>query len=116
MWYDDPFFDTHEEVIDGQLLRGEVWRAAMQAQEKNLSVVRVAGTSFYKEGLERAVGKPIDVKLVPEATNPFDRNAIRVEINSECVGYIPKAKTISPDARVRVSRWSLNPPYVLLTV
>lgn len=61
----------------------------------------VKGTTFRKQlkideyGVEitKAKGQPsvtVKVDLVPEPTNPYDKNAIRVEYNGHHVGYVAK--------------------------
>ena len=64
----------------------------------------VKGTTFRQQlkideyGVEitKAKGQPsvtVKVDLVPEPTNPYDKNAIRVEYNRHHVGYVAKEDT-----------------------
>lgn len=53
---------------------------------------RVAGISYCQEAAE-CCGTGDPVRLVPEPENPFDPNAIRVEINGRKVGYVPRDLT-----------------------
>jgi hypothetical protein len=50
----------------------------------------VKGESHYQANIRRVAvpGKP--VHLVPEPTNPYDRNAVRVDCDGLCIGYIPR--------------------------
>jgi very-short-patch-repair endonuclease len=57
--------------------------------------IEVAGESFYRAALERiaAAGDPyrsLTAQLLPEPENPYDRNAVRVEIDGEKVGHLPR--------------------------
>lgn len=57
--------------------------------------VEVAGESFYRAALERVVAsggqsRPLSATLLPEPDNPYDRNAVRVEIEGEMVGHLPR--------------------------
>lgn len=60
-------------------------------------LVNVAGESHYQEALRAIAGAapgPIRVEttahLVPEPENEYDPNAIRVEIEGQKVGYVPR--------------------------
>ncbi|HSS32388.1 MAG TPA: DUF4011 domain-containing protein [Solirubrobacterales bacterium] len=59
--------------------------------------VEVVGESFYRSALRR-IAEGIDddnrmrvATLIPEPTNPYDRHAVRVMIDEEQVGHLPKA-------------------------
>lgn len=62
-------------------------------------LVEVVGESFYREALRRvsavtsaetgAVGRHV-AALVPDPSNPYDHNAIKVVIDGEHVGHIPR--------------------------
>jgi hypothetical protein len=57
--------------------------------------VEVVGESFYREALERVAAgagpsRVVSAGLRPEPENPYDRNAVRVEIEGELVGHIPR--------------------------
>ena len=57
--------------------------------------IEVAGESFYRAGLERIAGagdssRPLTAHLRPDPDNPYDRNAVRVEIEGEMVGHLPR--------------------------
>jgi hypothetical protein len=55
-------------------------------------VFRVAGISHYQRSASRCkVGDA--VVLMPEPDNHFDPNAIRVEVNGEQIGNVPKEMT-----------------------
>ena len=59
---------------------------------------KVNGTTFRRENVEK-VAQQIDnkkhilVTLEAEPTNPYDSNAIKVLMNGEFVGYVPKDST-----------------------
>lgn len=67
-----------------------------EGMEYSLSVV---GESFRQDALSRIVGgrtfdgveHECDALLLPEPSNPRDRNAVRVEIEGEHVGYLSRA-------------------------
>lgn len=53
---------------------------------------RVAGISYCQEAAMHAfVGD--EVRLIAEPNNPYDRNAIRVEIRGSKVGFVPRDMT-----------------------
>jgi hypothetical protein len=64
--------------------------------------VEVVGESNYQAQLTRIVGNPnddgVDVPclalLVPEPTNPYDRNAVRVDIDGGTVGYLARQDAV----------------------
>jgi len=48
---------------------------------------------YIKELMQKAINgdiEEIDVSIFPEPNNPFDKNAIKIEINNKPVGYVPK--------------------------
>ncbi len=61
--------------------------------------LEVVGESRHQDVLWRLCGKaegdnvrcPIVAVLVPEPTNPYDANAITVQINGHIIGYLPRA-------------------------
>ena len=60
--------------------------------------VEVVGESHYQEALERICGgraedsaeKPCRATLVLEDSNPYDRNAVRIDVDGTTVGYLPR--------------------------
>ncbi|MBN9624391.1 MAG: hypothetical protein J0H06_15845, partial [Actinobacteria bacterium] len=57
--------------------------------------IEVVGESFYRAALGRiaaAAGpsRVVSASLVPDPSNPYDRNAVRVEIEGELVGHLPR--------------------------
>jgi hypothetical protein len=40
-------------------------------------------------------------ELIPEPTNPYDRNAIKVAINETCVGYLSRQDAVSLGPAIR---------------
>ena len=61
------------------------------------SRIAVVGESHYQKALRRAVGGnhsdaglPVEASLVREPTNKYDRNAVRVDVDGETVGYIAR--------------------------
>ena len=118
MWYDDPVFDDVIERIDGKMLCGDEWRRLMHVKEtKNAQVLGVAGVTFRVAELERAVKKGAKrVELVRETTNVHDSEAVKVVIEDEHVGYIPRAKRLKSLAQAHVLKCCASPPQVLLAI
>lgn len=65
--------------------------------------VHVVGTSHYQDALLSICGgqqtkngkhKKVEAMLLREPTNPYDSNAVRVEISDKLVGYIPKGPAL----------------------
>ena len=118
-WYEDPVFDNEEEVYCGKTFKGEDWRRLQFWKEQGMAdLLSVAGTTFKREGIEKVVNMSHKtVQLVKEPDNRYDKNAIKVEVSGQHVGYVPKGKQLSPDARVNVCKVGLEPnPYVWLAV
>jgi len=65
-------------------------------------MVNVVGESNYQPAIRKACGwKPgtdthfdCFAELVPEPTNPYDPNAVRVDIDGACVGYLSRADAV----------------------
>jgi HIRAN domain len=76
--------------------------------------VDVVGESHYQPAIRAACDwKPgtdtlfhCTAELVPEPTNPYDRNAIKVTINGACVGHLSRqdAVTLGPAVREAIKR------------
>jgi hypothetical protein len=76
--------------------------------------VDVVGESHYQPAIRAACGwkRGTDTlfhcvaELVPEPTNPYDPNAIKVTINGACVGYLPRqeAATLGPAIREAIEQ------------
>jgi len=74
--------------------------------------VEVVGESHYQPAIRAACNwKPgtdtlfyCTAELVPEPTNPYDRNAIKVTINGVCVGHLSRqdAVTLGPAIRAAI--------------
>jgi len=64
--------------------------------------INVVGESNYQPAIRRACGwqRGMDThfecfaELVPEPTNRYDPNAVRVDINGACVGYLSRADAV----------------------
>lgn len=61
----------------------------------------VLGEQYHKRAILAALGlqsveddveEDVTARLVPEPSNPHDRNAVRVEVGGHLVGYIPRAQ------------------------
>jgi hypothetical protein len=63
---------------------------ALKQEGRILFPAAVAGESHYQANIRRvaAVGKP--VQLIPEPTNKYDRNAVRIDVDGLTIGYIPR--------------------------
>lgn len=76
--------------------------------------VEVVGESHYQPAIRAACyWKPgtdtlfhCTAELVPEPTNPYDRNAIKVTIDGVCVGHLSRqdAVTLGPAIRAAIKR------------
>ena len=119
-WFDDPVFDNAEEEFGGKLFVGDEWRTLQYWKEVNgmCDLIRVAGTSFKATGVMKAVqSSSRETTLQPEPSNPHDREAVKVLVGGEEVGYVPRGKRVPPQARVSVFRMGLAPqPHVWLAV
>jgi hypothetical protein len=61
--------------------------------------VAAVGESHYQDALrDAAAGRPsparCDVALVPEDTNEYDANAVRVDVRGDCVGYLSRSHAV----------------------
>ena len=54
-WFDDPCFDDMEEEYEGHSFKGDSWRALMHARENGMSLIRIAGTTYRPESIERGL-------------------------------------------------------------
>lgn len=118
VWMYDPIFDDAEERFCGKLFKGEAWRQLQLLKEEGMinEVVSVAGTTFRHEAV-KAVKHHSKVKFEPEPDNPHDPNALKVLVDGEHVGYVPRGRPISPDAKVKLLKWGMEPtPHVWLAV
>ena len=81
-------------------------------------LIPVAGTSYKSVGVMRAMqSSSEETTLQPEPTNPHDKEAVKVLVGGQEVGYVPRGKRLSPDARVSVFRMGMDPsPHVWLAV
>lgn len=68
----------------------------------------VVGESHYQETLERIAGgrqvygarKRCVATLVPEPSNKYDANAVRVDVKGKVVGYLPREKAAEYSKRI----------------
>lgn len=87
-------FGGHQE---GQRTVAVVSVAAAISREE---MVPIVGESHYQPAIRLACGwkESEDVmfecfaELVPEPDNPHDSNAVRVDIDGQCVGYLPRGR------------------------
>lgn len=81
-------------------------------------LIPVAGTSFKAVGVMKVMqSTSTETTLQPEPTNPHDKEAVKVLVGGQEVGYVPRGKRVSPDACVSVFRMGMEPhPYVWLAV
>ena len=119
-WFDDPVFDNAEEQFGGKLFVGDAWRKLQYWKETKgmRDLISVAGTSFKSVGVMKAMqSSSEETMLQPEPTNPYDKEAVKVLVGGQEVGYMPKGKRLSPHSRVSVFRMGVDPsPYVWLAV
>ena len=79
-----------KEILDGRL----------ELTGSGQFAIDVVGESHYQQALAAIVAKPrfaqktCDAVLIMEDENPHDSNAVRVEINRQVVGYLPRKTAI----------------------
>ena len=121
-WYDDPAFSDYEEEYCGITFKADAWRRLTQLKEtSNISTAfSIAGTSLREAEIGRAI-KHAQTKggmklcFVPEPCNKFDPHAIRVEVNSHVVGYVPKSRVIPKGAVTHVAKFGTCPrPHIVV--
>lgn len=67
--------------------------------------VDVAGTSFRQDALEKCPrDEKITAKLKPEPTNKHDRNAVKVMIGKNFIGYVPRTHSSIVSGWIREDR------------
>jgi len=66
-----------------------------QRFSKSIFEDKLAGFSFTTDHAHRMLicGKLLKAMLVREPDNPYDANAVRVDVNGVKVGYVPRGKT-----------------------
>ena len=90
--------------ISRSMSRSEAFKTAWKIAKNGGYEVKVAGVSFYnrQEALRRLAqydSKDVHVFLVPEFDNPYDSNAIAVQVlvngckNVYRLGYVPRTET-----------------------
>ena len=117
-WYEDPIHDDAQEIFCGKLFKGDDWRRLQRMKETGMAqeIIGVAGTTFHSDAVKNSLGKE-QVVIVPEPENPYDSGALRVEVGNHHVGYVPRGKKLSPDAKFRVVKAGMEPqPHVWLAV
>jgi hypothetical protein len=75
----------------------------------------IVGESHYQQHLERLVGRrhpegvqiECEAELYLEPNNPYDPNAVRVDIGGQAVGYL--ARELAPQMRALLGRSGLGP-------
>ncbi len=66
-------------------------------EEKHVYEFEIVGESHYQEQIRAIVHSAkspddvFDARLIPEPDNPYDKNAVRVEIQKRTVGYLSRA-------------------------
>lgn len=122
-WTDDPCFDDHTEYVNGKLLRGDEWRRYERMKEEAANrgakgdLLAVAGTTFRPKAVYDNEGgvKRRRVEFVPEPDNAYDKDAVKVHVDGEHVGYVPRG-TSRPKAARLVKMGSEPVPHVWLFV
>ena len=98
-WYDNPIFDEEVERVGQHRFVGDAWRRLQQLKEQGVKchdVFSVAGTTFRASTVKAVVEEGVrNATLEPEATNPFDPNAVKVLVNGRHVGYVPAVRAAS---------------------
>lgn len=78
-------------------------RILMVPEEHCTEVVAIVGESNYQEAINAACGVPVEepvrfecvAVLSPEPTNPYDPNAVKVEIGGRLVGYLKRSDAVA---------------------
>lgn len=92
---DVPKKKLHKEdffVVGVRYYRKNIRKLACANKDYNLKVSNLLEQKLYKVYKYTYINKP--VKLVPEPTNPHDKNAVAVYIAGELVGYISSDENI----------------------
>lgn len=79
--------------------------------EPGLKLVQVVGESHYQEALHLLCGRKADeaihfeciAGLVPEPSNPHDPNAVMIQIEGRCVGYLSRHDAVAYSEAVRLA-------------
>ena len=109
-WYDDPIFDDTAEVVDGAFVQGDDWRRLQYCKDEaggEGEVVKVAGTTHAASAVRHVVARR--AAIVPEPENPYDKTALRVEVDGTKVGYVPRGKAVPVNAVARVVKTGMEP-------
>ena len=61
------------------------------AQLKGNVIVNTIGSEYYPDAWESLLDNRLNVELIPEPQNPYDKNAIAVTINNEIVGHLTRS-------------------------
>ena len=91
--------------------RGEDQRTSPRSAERGSFTVEVVGESNYQPALESICGgrsrdgaeKYVTATLVPEDSNPYDENAVRVDIEGRTVGYLSRHAAKAYRKRLKTS-------------
>jgi len=67
-----------------------VRRQSLENDERILFRCAVKGESSYQDSIRRVAVLGKNVDLVPEANNPYDKNAVRIDVDGRTIGYIPR--------------------------
>jgi len=95
MGFWDSIFGTKKKAAGHALYRG---KAFYFQRDSSCHLIRVVGESFYQDEISKATGRRGNealehyciVAIVPEIDNPYDKNAINVQINGHKVGYLSR--------------------------
>jgi hypothetical protein len=89
--------------------RGEDRNVSNQAKARGSYSLEVVGESNYQKALERICGgrsrdgaeKHVTATLVLEDSNPYDENAVRIDIAGSTVGYLSRHDAKSYRGRLK---------------
>ena len=91
----------------------------MQIREKvgKCKILSVAGTSYRESEIRAAMEKRGGIaSLVPEPDNAHDSEAVKVVVNGQHVGYIPRSNRVPFTTPIHLCKMGADPPHVWIAV
>jgi len=117
VWYSDDWGDmvsVEMQLLDskGRLIHPNSF-GATRWDLLGIYHLEIAGESHMSAKAADALETQKPIALVPEPDNPYDKNAIRIDIDGLKLGYVPKTKTttvrkIMNSGPVNCAVWSIH--------